>query len=209
MTEAEPDGITALILAGGRGSRMGGLDKGLVTVNGKPLVEGILEAIRPQVAAVLINANRNRERYAGYGHPVLPDPLADYQGPLAGFAAGMAASSTPLLLTLPCDGPLVAPDLARRLRTGLEAAGADIAVAHDGRRMQPVYALVRCALLPDLEAFLTAGERKIDLWYARHRTTPVDFSDVPQQFTNVNTPDDRLRLEQERQSVAVEEGPRG
>ena len=187
-------GIAALILAGGRGRRMGGADKGLVELDGRPLIEHVLAAVAPQVETILINANRNHERYAEYGHPVIADNLADYQGPLAGFAAGMAASPVPLLLTLPCDGPIIAPDLAARLRCALETAGADVAVAHDGERMQPVHALLRCALLPDLEAFLAAGERKIDHWYARRHTVTVDFSDTPGQFANINTPDDRSRL---------------
>lgn len=195
MTRGRANGITALVLAGGRGRRMGGRDKGLVELRGRPLVAHVIDAIAPQVAAVLINANRNGERYGAFGWPVVADTLTDYQGPLAGFAAGMAASRTPLLLTLPCDGPLVAPDLAQRLAGALEGAGADIAVAHDGARMQPVYALVRCALLPSLQAFLARGDRKIDLWYAQHHTVTADFSHFPEQFTNVNTPEEWARLE--------------
>ncbi|MDZ7753707.1 MAG: molybdenum cofactor guanylyltransferase MobA [Gammaproteobacteria bacterium] len=195
MTRDSTNGITALVLAGGRGRRMGGRDKGLVELRGRPLVAHVVEAIAPQVEKVLINANRNRDRYAAFGWPVVSDALTDYQGPLAGFAVGMAASHTPLLLTLPCDGPMVAPDLAARLAVALEGSGADIAVAHDGTRMQPVYALIRCALLPSLEAFLAAGDRKIDLWYERHHTVSADFSHFPEQFTNVNTPEERARLE--------------
>lgn len=197
MTRGRTNGITALVLAGGRGRRMGGRDKGLVELRGRPLVAHVIDAIAPQVEAVLINANRNGQRYGAFGWPVVADALTDYQGPLAGFAAGMAASRTPLLLTLPCDGPMVAPDLAKRLADALEKAGADIAVAHDGTRMQPVYALLHCALLPSLEDFLAAGDRKIDLWYERHHTVKVDFSDFPEQFTNVNTPEERARLEGE------------
>jgi len=197
MTRGRTNGITALVLAGGRGRRMGGRDKGLVELRGRPLAAHVIDAIAPQVEAVLINANRNGDRYGAFGWPVVSDALTDYQGPLAGFAVGMAASTTPLLLTLPCDGPMVAPDLAERLAGALEGAGADIAVAHDGSRMQPVYALLRCALLPSLEAFLAAGDRKIDLWYEGHHTVNVDFSDFPEQFTNVNTPEERARLEGE------------
>jgi len=168
-----------------------------VELRGRPLAAHVIDAIAPQVEAVLINANRNGDRYGAFGWPVVSDALTDYQGPLAGFAVGMAASTTPLLLTLPCDGPMVAPDLAERLAGALEGAGADIAVAHDGSRMQPVYALLRCALLPSLEAFLAAGDRKIDQWYEGHHTVNLDFSDFPEQHTNVNTPEERARLEGE------------
>lgn len=191
----DKSGITALVLAGGRGQRMGGSDKGLLTVAGRPLIELVLEAVRPQVGQVLISANRNHVRYRAYGHPVLPDPMEDYQGPLAGFLAGMRAADTPYLATLPCDGPLLGDDFVTRLAAALASAAADVAVAHDGQRLQPVNALMRTSLLPSLEDFLAAGDRKIDLWYARHHWVSADFSDAPQQFVNVNTPEDRARLE--------------
>jgi molybdopterin-guanine dinucleotide biosynthesis protein A len=187
--------VTALILAGGQGRRMGGEDKGLLDVAGKPLVQHVLEAVKPQVDGILISANRNHERYAAYGYRVLADPLEGYQGPLAGFLAGIRVARTPYLVTLPCDGPLLGGDLVARLRAALEAAGAEIAVAHDGRRLQPVYALLKTALRPSLEAYLAEGERKIDLWFGRHRWTTADFSDAPEQFANVNTPEDRARFE--------------
>lgn len=190
-----PPGITGVILAGGQGRRMGGRDKGLVDFQGRPLIEWVLAVVEPQVEAVLINANRNQARYGDYGHPVVTDALGDYQGPLAGFAAAMARVDTPLMLTVPCDGPMLPGDLAARLRAGLEAGQAEIAVAHDGDRMQPVYALLRTDLLPSLEAFLGEGERKIDRWYARHRMVTVDFSDRPETFANLNSPEDRRALE--------------
>jgi molybdopterin-guanine dinucleotide biosynthesis protein A len=182
--------ITALILAGGKSRRMGGRDKGLLPYGDGVLAGRVLELVAPQVGEVMISANRNREVYEKLGCPVLGDPLDDFQGPLAGFLAGLTAMRTEYLLTLPCDGPMVLPDLARRLADGLDDAAADIAVAHDGDRLQPVYALLHARVTDDLRAALAEGERKIDRWYPRHRWATVDFSDVPQQFRNINTPED-------------------
>ena len=169
---------------------MGGRDKGLLPFGDGLLVGHVLAAVLPQVRTALISANRNQEEYRRFGFPVLADPLEDFQGPLAGFLAGLEAVQTDYLLTLPCDGPIVVPDLARRLGGGLLEAGADIAVAHDGQRLQPVYALLHRRVLPGLRAALAEGERKIDRWYPRHRWVPVDFSDCPEQFSNINTPED-------------------
>ena len=182
--------ITALILAGGKSRRMGGRDKGLLPFGDGLLVGHVIRAVMPQVGAVMISANRHHEEYGRYGLPVLADPIADFQGPLAGFLAGLQATQTPYLLTLPCDGPVVIPDLAQRLAAGMSAADADIAVAHDGQRLQPVYALLYAGVLPGLRQALDEGERKIDRWFPRHKWVTVDFSDVPQQFSNINTPED-------------------
>jgi molybdopterin-guanine dinucleotide biosynthesis protein A len=186
--------ITAVVLAGGRGKRLGGKDKGLISFEGKPLIEYILAAISPQANAVIINANRNLIRYADYGYPVISDNMADFQGPLAGFAAALSACSTDYIVTLPCDGPYVPADLVARLVTAREANHAEIAVAHDGQRMQPVYALIPRSLLASLQGFLDAGDRKIDLWYASHDTALADFSDVTETFFNINTEDDRAAM---------------
>jgi len=186
----DPQEITALILAGGKSRRMGGRDKGLLPFGDDLLVGHVIRAIVPQVGAAMISANRHREDYERFGLPVLADPIADFQGPLAGFLAGLQAVKTQYLLTLPCDGPVVIPDLARRLAAGMSAADADIAVAHDGQRLQPVYALLNARVLPGLRQALDEGERKIDRWYPRHHWVTVDFSDAPQQFSNINTPED-------------------
>ncbi|MES9949207.1 MAG: molybdenum cofactor guanylyltransferase MobA [Candidatus Thiodiazotropha sp.] len=190
-----PPAVTAVILAGGRGRRMGGEDKGLIELNGRPLVQHVISAIQPQVAAILINANRNRERYAAFGYPVIADSLLDYQGPLAGFIAAMQALATEDMLTLPCDGPLVPPDLVERLYEARRSTGADIAVAHDGDRLQPVYALIPKRLTDSLQRYLDRGDRKIDLWYEEHRVTHADFSDIPRTFINVNTLQERDNLQ--------------
>ena len=194
--------VTAVILAGGRGSRMDGMDKGLVEFANRPLIEYVIDAIKPQAGNIIINANRNLAAYAGQGWPVVSDDLGDYQGPLAGFASAMAAARTPYILTVPCDGPRLPPDLAERLYRALHPAGAQVAVAHDGERLQPVHALIATALLADLQAYLAGGDRKIDLWYARHGMAVVDFSDRADAFHNVNTPEQRARLEQELSSDA-------
>ena len=197
MKPIEKGQITGVILAGGRGSRMGGVDKGLVSVSGKRLVDHVLEALLPQVGKVLINANRNPQEYEALGQKVITDELTGFQGPLAGFASAMNAADTDFLLTLPCDAPKLAGEFVERLAKSLTEHEASIAVAHDGRRLQPVHALMRVDLLEDLTAYLEAGERKIDLWYARHPMVKVDFSDIPEMFDNINTPEQRDRLERE------------
>ena len=193
--------ITALILAGGKSRRMGGKDKGLLPFGDGLLVEHVLGRILPQVGAVLISANRNREIYARLGYPVIADPLDGVQGPLAGFLAGLENMQTEYLLTLPCDGPYIVDVLASRLARGLIGADADIAVAHDGNRLQPVYALLHRRVVAGLRLALKEGERKIDRWYPRNHWVSVDFSDVPQQFSNINTPEDYAGTEQARMGL--------
>jgi molybdopterin-guanine dinucleotide biosynthesis protein A len=192
--EPRPETITGVILAGGAGRRMGGRDKGLVDFAGRPLIERVIASIEPQVGALLISANRNRERYGRYGYPVIADRMEGYQGPLAGFAAAMSAARTSWILTLPCDGPFPPPDLAQRLAAALVAQDAEIAVAREAERVQPVYALLPVALAQDLGAFLAAGERRILSWYARHRAAEADFSDRPGCFANVNSTEESRLL---------------
>ena len=187
--------ITGVILAGGRARRMGGEDKGLLAFHGRPMIERIIAALRPQVAAVLINANRNLDRYRRYGHAVVSDGVKDYPGPLAGMLSGMAAADTDYILTLPCDSPYVAPDLARRLAAKLQAERARLCVAHDGARLQPVFALLHTGLLDSLQSYLAAGERKIDRWYERHQPAVAGFSDRPETFININTRDELISLQ--------------
>ena len=187
--------ITAVVLAGGRATRMGGQDKALVELAGRPMVAHVLAALEPQVEQVLINANRNAERYAVFGWPVVPDDEAGFLGPLAGLATGLRRATTPLVLTVPCDSPLLAPDLVTRLYSALEREDAELAVPFDGERLQPVFALVRRELADSLAAYLAGGDRKIDRWFARHRLARVDCSDLPDTFVNVNDPEERAALE--------------
>ena len=203
LSDDERAHTTAVILAGGEGRRMGGEDKGLIQLAGRSMVEHALARIRPQVGRVIINANRNRATYARLGHPVFSDDLNDFQGPLAGVATALAQIDTPLLLTLPCDSPVPPADLAERLYRALQEQQADIAVAHDGRRMHPVFALLRRELLASLQDYLAAGDRKIDLWFERHHCIAVDFSDEADAFLNVNSPDDRVELERLLQKAAA------
>ena len=174
---------------------MGGTDKGLVPINGRPMIAHVISALEHQVGELIINANRNLDRYGEFGYRVITDTVGHFSGPLAGLATAMQASRTRYLLTAPCDSPLLPDDLTVRLYTALIRGDADIAVVHDGDRMQPVFALLRCTLAGSLQAFLAKGERKIDRWFARHRTMTADFSDEPETFLNVNTPDEREALE--------------
>ena len=197
MTPYPREDITAVVLAGGRARRMGGNDKGLIEVAGKPMVAHTIDVLRPQTAEVIVNANRNADAYRAItGCRVIADTLGGFAGPLAGMASALEASATPLLLTAPCDSPLVAEELGPRLHAALARDGAEIAVAHDGERMQPVFALLTRGLLPDLLTFLRTGERKIDTWYATRHVVTADFSDILDTFLNVNTLQERDRLEQ-------------
>lgn len=187
--------VTGLVLAGGLGRRMGGEDKGLVPLAGRPMIEHVLEALRPQVGAVLVNANRNRERYARYGHPVVADTLDGFLGPLAGVLSALPHVATEFVVTVPCDAPLVARDLVQRLHAACVSQQADIAVASDGERRQPVFLLLRARVAPALAAYLAGGGRKIDAWFEQVRVAEADFSDQPDTFVNVNDPGERERVE--------------
>jgi molybdenum cofactor guanylyltransferase len=186
--------LTGIVLAGGRARRLGGVDKGLLPVGGQPLIAWTLAALAPQVGTILINANRHLERYAEFGYPVITDSIPDYQGPLAGFLAAMRAARTDWILTLPCDGPQPPSDLAARLIAALIEQQAELAVATDGRRHQSIHALMPVALADDLEHFLTQGGRRVEDWQRRHRLALADFSDRPEAFGNLNTPDELQRF---------------
>lgn len=188
--------VTAVILAGGMARRMGGVDKGLIELNGRPMIEYIIEALKPQVDDIIINANRNLERYRHYGYPVVEDIMGDYFGPLAGMASGLQACSSERILIVPCDSPFIPPFLANKLNTALLEQDAELSVANDSERMQPVFAMLRSHLLPSLRAYLDAGGRKIDTWYAEHKIALVDFSDWPDTFININTPEDKTLIEE-------------
>ena len=194
MSIPGPEQITAVVLAGGQGRRMGGRDKGLVAFAGRPMVAHVVAALRPQTGRLLINANRNAPDYAAFGYPVQADAVSGFEGPLAGMASAMAAVDTPWIVTAPCDCPFIDPALVPRLAAAVTGPET-LAVAHDGERLQPVFALLPVTLRADLEAFLAAGERKIDRWYARHAMVPVDFSDNRRMFDNLNTPEDLREAE--------------
>ena len=180
--------VSAVILAGGRATRMGGDDKGWVPLAGKSLIEHVLDRLRPQVDEVLINANRSQARYRQLA-PVIGDAQADFQGPLAGMLAGLTAARHDWVLFVPCDGPALPRDLMARFRAAV-TPDTELVVAHDGEHLQPVVALLHRALLPSLRQALAEGERKTGAWFARHRMAVVPFADLPDAFVNLNSPDE-------------------
>ena len=192
------DEITGLVLAGGRGSRMGGLDKGLQNHLGMPLAMHAMLRLGPQVGALMINANRNLGAYESMGVPVWPDAQLDYPGPLAGFLAGLEHCETPYLMTVPCDTPNFPTDLVARLAAALQAEGAEIAIAATREagqlQPQPVFCLMQADLLESLVAFTHGGQRKIDQWTSQHRCASVLFDDAG-AFFNANTPGELQQLQ--------------
>ncbi|HEX8603665.1 MAG TPA: molybdenum cofactor guanylyltransferase MobA [Pseudoduganella sp.] len=199
------DDITGMVLAGGRGTRMGHVDKGLQRFRGATMAEHVIRRLAPQVGALAINANQNIDVYAALKVPVWPDQLTGFEGPLAGLATGMARCATPLLVTAPCDSPFLPSDLVARLYQALTEGGADLALAEttepgaDGTprvQPQPVFALVRTAALPRLEAYLAGGGRRMDGWYAGITVARVHFDDAD-AFRNINTLDELRQCEPE------------
>jgi molybdopterin-guanine dinucleotide biosynthesis protein A len=184
-------GVSGIVLAGGQGRRMGGVDKGLQLLRGKPMIEWVLERLAPQVSELIVNANQNLEIYEKYGHRVVPDEIAGFAGPLAGLHAGLKAASNPLVVTVPCDSPFLPEDLVRRLSAFLK--NHDLAVAKTGDQPHPVFALMKRQVRENLEAFLAAGGRKIDAWYAALKVVEVSFDDEADAFRNINTLDELRR----------------
>jgi molybdopterin-guanine dinucleotide biosynthesis protein A len=182
--------ITGLVLAGGRGSRMGGVDKGLQTFRGAPMALHVVMRLTPQVGTMMINANQNLGPYEGFGVPVWPDQIGGFAGPLAGLHTGLSHCETDYLVTAPCDSPFLPNDLVERLADALADQDADLAVAVTGegesRQPHPVFCLVKAALLPHLTQFLQDGGRKFDAWYAPLKAAEVQFPDEA-AFRNINT----------------------
>jgi molybdenum cofactor guanylyltransferase len=193
-----PPTVTGLILSGGAGSRMGGVDKGLQPFRGRTLIEWVIERLEPQVAEVLISANRNLDRYLAFGHPVLTDREAGFAGPLAGLHAGLGQARSELLMVAPCDSPLLPANLVQRLVTALERDDAEVAVARTHERAHPVFCLCRVTLRDHLTAFFEGGGRKVEAWYSSLRVTEVDFDDQADAFRNINTLEELAALEQHR-----------
>ena len=179
------EGITGIVLAGGQGRRMGGVDKGLQLLHGKPMVAAVIARLAPQVSEIIINANQNLEAYARFGHRVVPDAIGGFAGPLAGLHAGLGEASHPLALTVPCDSPFLPLDLLARLRKGIGEN--DLAVARTGNQPHPVFSLVRVSVLDHLAKFLSVGGRKIDAWYSTLSVVEVSFDDEADAFRNINT----------------------
>ena len=194
MTIIDRQQITGLILAGGRGTRMGQVDKGLQAFRGMPMAMHILVLLSPQVGELLINANQNLAAYEAFGAQVWPDQMEGFAGPLAGLQTGLTHCETPYLVCVPCDSPFLPTDLVARLSQALLREDADLAVAttmeeHEGsnvKQAHPVFSLMKSSLLPHLNKFLEAGGRKVDAWYASLKVVEVDFNDTA-AFRNINT----------------------
>jgi molybdenum cofactor guanylyltransferase len=179
--------VTGLILAGGKGSRMGGVDKGLQAFRGKRLVDHVYERLAPQVGGIVINANQNQEAYRTLGVRVVSDAIGGFAGPLAGMHAGLSVSKRPFLASVPCDSPFLPEDLIARLYARLDETGAELAVAKTGEQPHPVFSLMRRGVLDHLGDFLKGGGRKIDAWYASLFVVEVAFDDEADAFSNINT----------------------
>ena len=187
--------VTTLVLAGGRGLRMQGWDKGLISLWGKPLIEHVLGRVVQQTGTTVISANRNGDTYVRYGFPVLADAIGQEWGPLAGIYSGLVFVSTDYLLVVPCDTPCLPADLCQQLLEALEADDVDVALAHDGSRAQFTVFLIRCSLAPGLRAYLESGERRVESWLRQQRVAEVAFAGGANAFINVNSPEDLAALE--------------
>lgn len=192
---APPLAVTGVILAGGRATRMGGRDKGLLLLAGEPLIAHSIRRLQPQVAELLISANRHLDIYQQFGCRVIRDSESGFRGPLAGILTALQAAGTPYVLTAPCDSPRLPPDYARRMAAALARDQATVSVACYAGDWQPVFALLPVALQDDLARYLAAGEGGVHRWLRRHQPAVVAFADRPQWFCNINTPDDLARLE--------------
>ncbi len=187
--------ISAIILSGGRATRMNGVDKGLVLLQNKPLIQHVITHLTPQADEIFINANREIEAYQSFGYRVLQDENEDFIGPLAGFLLGLKHAKHEYVLTVPCDSPLLPLDLAQRLCNGMTEARVDIAVASSDGNTHPVFCLMKKSVLPSLQDFLDHGERKVSAWQKSQKYVEVDFSDDLDAFTNLNTFEDLKALE--------------
>ena len=185
--------LTLVILAGGQATRMGGRDKGLIECAGRPLIEHVLDKARPLAETILISANRHLDRYTAYGYPVLSDHRTDYVGPLAGIERGLELCDTEYLWVLPCDAPAFSGELLNRLGQACTTAEIPAAVPYDSDHQQATFVLLRAETLDSLRAYLASGQRKVQQWLATLPAVPVDCSDHPEWFANINTPADLAR----------------
>ena len=189
--------VSAIILAGGLGTRMGGVDKGLLPLQNRALISHVIDRLTPQVNEVIINANRSLQQYQSFGLKIVQDETDEFLGPLSGFLLGLKNAQYDLVLTVPCDSPLLSSDLATRLYNALEQSYAEIAFASSDDNPHPVFCLMRKSVLPSLTAYLEQGERKVSAWQKSLDYVEVDFSDTSHAFTNLNTLDDLKKLEQQ------------
>ena len=185
---------SAIILSGGRATRMGGVDKGLISLQNRPLIQHVIERLSPQVDEIIINANREIEQYESFNRMVLQDDNPEFIGPLAGFSLGLQRCKHDYLLTVPCDSPMIPMDLASRLQKALIDQNADVAVARSGGYSHPVFSLMKTSLLPSLTHFIDQGERKVSAWQKTHHYIEVPFNDCDEAFVNLNTFEDLQAL---------------
>ncbi|MES2499206.1 MAG: molybdenum cofactor guanylyltransferase MobA [Pseudomonadota bacterium] len=187
--------ISCIILSGGRATRMGGVDKGLLRLQNQSLIQHVIKRLSPQVDEIFINANREIVQYQAFGYPVLQDSHADFIGPLAGFSLGLQHAKHDYVLTVPCDSPFLPMDLAQRLLAHLTQKNADIAIACSDGSVHPVLCLCKKTVLLTLNQYLASGERRVSTWQKSLAYTEVDFSDVPDAFINLNTFEDLAEVE--------------
>ncbi len=192
------ESITLLVLAGGRGSRMGGRDKGLIIVSGKPIIEILLDRLQTREGQVIISANRNLEHYARYGHRVVEDRMSGFPGPLAGMLAGLDACDTAFLLTVPVDAPLVSKEFQERMKACMQEHAVPACVAECAGQVEPMFCMLNRNLKDSLQEFLSLGGRSAREWLEQTHAHHVDFSDMPDQFTNLNLPDDLHKIDPHR-----------
>lgn len=191
----QQDQVTGIILAGGMGRRMNGVDKGLAQLHGRDMVAHVIDALKPNVSSIIINANRNINHYEKYGIKVVADSIDGYQGPLAGIEAGMSGANTPWIFTCPCDSPMQSPDLLPYMWSQIQSTDAQIGLASDGERTQPVFSLLQTSLLTSLRSYLAGGDRKIDRWFEQHKMLTIDCSHYADSFMNINTEAERAKVE--------------
>lgn len=187
--------VSSIILSGGLATRMGGVDKGIISLQKKPLIQHVIDRLIPQTSEILINANREIPQYEALGYPVLQDDIAGFIGPLAGFSLGLQHAKYDYLLTVPCDSPMLPMDLTHRLQANLLAQNAEIAVASSDGNAHPVFCLCKINVLPSLLNYLHQGGHKVSTWQKSLRYIEVDFSDQSEAFVNLNTQADLTALE--------------
>lgn len=187
--------LGAVILAGGLARRMAGQDKGLIELAGQPMIQYALNTIRPLVGSCVINANRHLDQYRRFGLPVIQDQMAGHLGPLAGLSAGIDALESTHVMMCPCDSPFLQAELYSLLHTNCIEQDADVAVAHDGDRLQPVFCVVHRRVKEELDRFLESGERKIDRWFERQSLVKVPSARFVESFRNINTEDELIEAQ--------------
>ena len=191
--------ITTVILAGGAARRMGGEDKGVTLLNGKAMISYVIERLAPQSSALTINCNRSQQAYAKFGYPLIEDTISGGLGPLAGVLSALELSDSDYVLSVPCDTPLLPTDLIERMLQAIEKEGAEACTVNDGDRLHPVVLLVKRSVLTGLRSYLSGGGRKVHDWFYNIPHCSADFSDQPEAFININTPQQLATLQQRLQ----------